>query len=153
MISGETWTADVDALAIRRGDGPFTRVDRRAVAFPPTAYNRIGTAFSSLCGTLVRIEIEQRPARCALPRHTVAQVRPALVPEIVIGQSQGGFAMGVGYALLETLPPFEDGPGNGQWNLGQYVVRADPICRCMISRSKSCPRSPATSPPREWRRS
>ncbi|WP_213806341.1 hypothetical protein [Granulicella sp. dw_53] len=27
------------------------------------------------------------------------------VPEVVIGQSQGGFAMGVGYALLETLPP------------------------------------------------
>ena len=30
--------------------------------------------------------------------------------------------MGVGYALLETLPPYEDGPGNGQWNLGQYVI-------------------------------
>ena len=30
--------------------------------------------------------------------------------------------MGVGYALLETLPPFEGGPGNGQWNLGQYLV-------------------------------
>ncbi len=45
-----------------------------------------------------------------------------LVPEVVLGQAQGGFAMGVGYALLETLPPFEDGPGNGQWNLGRYVV-------------------------------
>jgi CO/xanthine dehydrogenase Mo-binding subunit len=30
--------------------------------------------------------------------------------------------MGVGYALLETLPPLDDGPGNGRWNLGQYVV-------------------------------
>jgi len=46
----------------------------------------------------------------------------ALVPEIVLGQAQGGFAMGVGYALLESLPPYEDGPGNGQWNLGQYLV-------------------------------
>jgi CO/xanthine dehydrogenase Mo-binding subunit len=44
------------------------------------------------------------------------------VPEVVMGQAQGGFAMGVGYALLETLPPFDDGPGNGQWNLGQYLV-------------------------------
>jgi CO/xanthine dehydrogenase Mo-binding subunit len=44
------------------------------------------------------------------------------VPEVVLGQSQGGFAMGVGYALLETLPPYEGGPGNGQWNLGQYLV-------------------------------
>jgi CO/xanthine dehydrogenase Mo-binding subunit len=40
----------------------------------------------------------------------------------VRGQAQGGFAMGVGYALLETLPPYEGGPGNGQWNLGQYLV-------------------------------
>jgi CO/xanthine dehydrogenase Mo-binding subunit len=45
-----------------------------------------------------------------------------LVPELVDGQAQGGFAMGVGYALLESLPPFEDGPGNGQWNLGDYIV-------------------------------
>jgi CO/xanthine dehydrogenase Mo-binding subunit len=41
---------------------------------------------------------------------------------VVLGQSQGGFAMGVGYALLENLPPFETGPGNGQWNLGQYLI-------------------------------
>ena len=45
-----------------------------------------------------------------------------LVPQVVLGQAQGGFAMGVGYALLEDLPPFEDGPGNGQWNLGRYLV-------------------------------
>jgi CO/xanthine dehydrogenase Mo-binding subunit len=45
-----------------------------------------------------------------------------LVPEIVLGQAQGGFAMGVGYALLESLPPYEGGPGNGKWNLGKYLV-------------------------------
>ena len=43
----------------------------------------------------------------------------ALVPEVVLGQAEGGFAMGVGHSLLKTLPPFEDGPGNGQWNLGR----------------------------------
>ena len=30
--------------------------------------------------------------------------------------------MGVGQALLEFLPLYEDGPGNGRWNLGRYVV-------------------------------
>ena len=24
--------------------------------------------------------------------------------------------------MLETLPPYEGGPGNGKWNLGQYLV-------------------------------
>jgi CO/xanthine dehydrogenase Mo-binding subunit len=52
----------------------------------------------------------------------VLECGQALVPEVVLGQAQGGFAMGVGYALLESLPPFETGPGNGQWNLGDYVV-------------------------------
>jgi CO/xanthine dehydrogenase Mo-binding subunit len=52
----------------------------------------------------------------------VLECGQALVPEVVLGQAQGGFAMGVGYALLESLPPFEGGPGNGQWNLGQYLI-------------------------------
>ena len=30
--------------------------------------------------------------------------------------------MSVGFVLLESLPPYEGGPGNGKWNLGQYVV-------------------------------
>jgi CO/xanthine dehydrogenase Mo-binding subunit len=53
---------------------------------------------------------------------SVLECGQALVPEVVLGQAQGGFAMGVGYALLETLPLYEDGPGNGKWNLGQYLV-------------------------------
>jgi CO/xanthine dehydrogenase Mo-binding subunit len=44
------------------------------------------------------------------------------VPQVVVGQMQGGFAMGVGQALHESLPLYEDGPGNGKWNLGQYVI-------------------------------
>src|SRR5215510_12366848 len=78
-VSGQAWTADIDALAVRLGAGKFVRIDRSNVKFPPTDFNRIG-------------------------------------------QAQGGFAMSVGYTLLETLPLYEDGPGNGTWNLGQYIV-------------------------------
>ncbi|SHF49767.1 CO or xanthine dehydrogenase, Mo-binding subunit [Kaistia soli DSM 19436] len=122
-------TADIDALAIRRGDGDFEPLDRSAVAFPPADYNRIGTAFTSLCGTLVRIEIERATGIVRIDKaYSVLECGEALAPEVVRGQAQGGFAMGVGYALLETLPPFEDGPGNGQWNLGQYrIARASDL--------------------------
>jgi CO/xanthine dehydrogenase Mo-binding subunit len=54
--------------------------------------------------------------------YSVAECGQPLVPEVVVGQMQGGFAMGVGQALLETMPLYEDGPGNGKWNLGEYVV-------------------------------
>ena len=122
-MAGEPWTGDVDALAVRKGSGAFQRLDRLSVKFPPTVNNRIGVAFTSMCGTLVRVEIERSTGALRIAKaYSVLECGRALVPEVVIGQSQGGFAMGVGYALLETLPPYEGGPGNGQWNLGQYLV-------------------------------
>ncbi|KAB0264215.1 xanthine dehydrogenase family protein molybdopterin-binding subunit [Microvirga brassicacearum] len=122
-IGDQEWTADIDALAIQLGSAAFTRLDRSAVAFPPADYNRIGTAFSSLCGTLVRVEIERATGVLRIAKaYSVLECGQVLVPEVVVGQAQGGFAMGVGYALLETLPPFEEGPGNGKWNLGQYLI-------------------------------
>jgi CO/xanthine dehydrogenase Mo-binding subunit len=122
-ISGQQWSADIDALAVRYGGGKFIRHERSAVDFPPVTYNRIGAAFSSLCGTLVRIGIKRATGALRIAKaYSVVECGKVLVPELVLGQAQGGFAMGVGYTLLETLPPFEDGPGNGQWNLGRYVV-------------------------------
>ena len=122
-VDGEQWTADIDALAVRRAGGEFVCLDRSYVKFPPTNFNRIGTSYSSLCGTAVRIEIERATGALRIAQaYSVLECGEVLVPEIVLGQAQGGFAMGVGYALLESLPLYEDGPGNGKWNLGQYLV-------------------------------
>ena len=123
QFGGERYRAEIDALAVRRGGGKFERLDRVSVLFPPTNNNRIGTSYTSMCGTLVRVEIERATGALRIAKaYSVLECGRALVPEVVLGQAQGGFAMGVGYALLETLPPFEGGPGNGQWNLGQYLV-------------------------------
>lgn len=122
-LGGLDWAADLDALAVRRGEGPFKVLDRSFIAFPPADYNRIGTSFTSSCGTLVRIAIDRKSGTVRVTHaYSVLECGQVLTPEVVLGQAQGGFAMGVGYALLETLPPFEDGPGNGRWNLGDYVV-------------------------------
>ncbi len=122
-LDGEPWAADIDALAVRKGAGKFVRLNRTRVKFPPTDFNRIGTTYTSACGTLVRIEIERATGALRIAKaYSVFECGEALVPDVVLGQAQGGFAMGVGYALLESLPPFEGGPGNGQWNLGQYLV-------------------------------
>jgi CO/xanthine dehydrogenase Mo-binding subunit len=122
-IHGEQYRAEIDGLALRRGNGKFTRLDRASVKFPPTDNNRIGTTYTSMCATAVRVEIEKASGSLRIAQaYSVFECGRALVPEVVLGQAQGGFAMGVGYALLESLPPFEGGPGNGQWNLGQYLV-------------------------------
>ena len=81
---------------------------------PPTDFNRIGQSYTSLCGTVVRIEIDRSTGALRIAKaYSVLECGQALVPEVVLGQAQGGFAMGVGYALLESLPLYEDGPGNG----------------------------------------
>ena len=122
-IGGQPWTADIDALAVRRGAGKFVRIDRTNVKFPPTDSNRIGSTYTAGCGTLVRIEIDRATGALRIAKaYSVFECGQILVPEVVVGQAQGGFAMGVGYALLETMPLYEDGPGNGKWNLGQYLV-------------------------------
>ncbi|MFB9264199.1 xanthine dehydrogenase family protein molybdopterin-binding subunit [Bradyrhizobium erythrophlei] len=122
-LFGEQYRAEIDALAIRKGGGRFERIDRVSVKFPPTDNNRIGTAYTSMCGTLVRVEIERATGSLRIAKaYSVFECGQALVPEVVRGQAHGGFAMGIGYALLESLPPFEGGPGNGQWNLGQYLI-------------------------------
>src|SRR5216684_1991183 len=123
MVAGQAWTADIDALAVRRGAGKFVRVDRSNVKFPPTDLNRSGPTHTAQCGTLVRVEIERATGALRIAKaYSVLECGQALAPEVVRGQAQGGFAMGVGFALLESLPPYEGGPGNGKWNLGQYVV-------------------------------
>jgi hypothetical protein len=58
-IDGQNWTADIDALALRRGAGKFVRLDRTSVKFPPTDFTRIGTTYTTKCGTLVRVEISR----------------------------------------------------------------------------------------------
>jgi CO/xanthine dehydrogenase Mo-binding subunit len=134
-IGGETWTADIDALAVRTGMGTakarsgasaadrFVRLNRTRINVPPAVNERIGTAYTSTCGTLVRIEIDRATGDLRIVRaYSVVECGQALVPEVVVGQAQGGFARGVGQALLETIPRYEDGPGNGKWNLGAYVV-------------------------------
>jgi len=122
-VAGETWTADIDALAVRAGAGAFARLDRTNSSFPPAVNERIGTSYSSVCGTLVRVEIDRKSGRVRVAKaYSVVECGQALVPEVVVGQAQGGFAMGVGYALLESLPLYEGGPGDGKWNLDRYLI-------------------------------
>jgi CO/xanthine dehydrogenase Mo-binding subunit len=122
-IDGQNWTADIDGLALRRGAGKFIRLDRTSVKFPPTDYTRIGTTYTAQSGMLVRIEINRSTGALRIAKaYSVFECGTALVPQVVIGQTQGAFAMAVGAAFLETLPLYEDGPGNGKWNLGQYLV-------------------------------
>ena len=99
----------------------YNLLDRASVTFPPTLFERIGVGYTSASGTAVAVEIDKATgAVSVLDAVTVLECGRALVPQQVAGQA--GFAMGVGYALHEHLPLYEEGPGNGSWNLDRYRV-------------------------------
>ncbi len=114
-IAGQTWTADIDALAVRKGGGKYARLDRSSVKFPPTDNNRFGTVYRAMCATLVRVEIARATGVLRIAKaYSVFECGKALVPEIVLGQAQGGFAMGVGYALArDRCRLTKTGPATG----------------------------------------
>jgi len=139
-LDGERVRLPLDGLALRRGRSglPASRgalaaggealrgyevVPRRRVYFPPTRRNGAGTVYYTPAAALVEVRV--RPSSGVvqvLRHHTLLECGRTLVPELVSGQIQGGVAMGIGHALHEQLPLYEDGPGSGRWNLDRYVL-------------------------------
>src|SRR5262245_65543670 len=98
-LAGQAWTADIDALAVRRGAGKYIRIDRSSVTFPPTSLNRSGPTYTALCGSVVRIEIDRGTGALRIAKaYSVLECGQALVPHAVLGQALGGLADGVGEA-------------------------------------------------------
>jgi len=121
-IGGAMVRLPVDALSLRQGDANGYRVlDRRAVFFPPTKNNNTMVGYNTCVGTLVEIAVDATSGKVAgLNHHTILECGNMLVPELVSGQMQGCLASGIGLALHEEMPLYEDGPGNGTWNFNRY---------------------------------
>ena len=100
---------------VRKGGGKFERLDRASASGFRRPTTTASASRSPRCAARsCASRSSARPARCASPRPTAcSNAARRWCRRSCCGQAQGGFAMGVGYALLETLPPYEGGPGNG----------------------------------------
>jgi CO/xanthine dehydrogenase Mo-binding subunit len=82
--------------------------------------NAMVTYYSAL-GTLVELAVSESSGEVELlSHHSIMECGNQIAPQLVSGQLQGGLAMGIGHALHEYLPLYEDGPGNGTWNFNRY---------------------------------
>ena len=132
VVDGAAVRLPVDALSVRYGDGageakPATTpgryhvLDRHAVFFPPTQNYNAMVGYSTAVGALAELAVDAGSGDVALlAHHTILECGTMLVPDLVSGQIQGGIAIGIGLALHEQLPLYEDGPGNGTWNFNRY---------------------------------
>ncbi len=121
-MGSDIWTGAIDALALRRG-GDWQVQDRRKVDFPPASTERVSETYATICGAIVALSVDRTNGAIKVLRvHEVLDCGRSIVPDLVSGMAQGGIAMGLGHALTEYLPLYEDGPGNGTWNVNRYDV-------------------------------
>ena len=98
-------------------------LDRTEVFYPSARRNNAMATNYSAVGVLAEIVVDKQTGKVdLLTHHTIVECGSQLVPELVSGQIQGGTAMGIGHALYESLPLYENGPGNGTWNFDRYYL-------------------------------
>ncbi|AOJ28648.1 xanthine dehydrogenase family protein molybdopterin-binding subunit [Burkholderia seminalis] len=96
-------------------------LDRKRVFIPPTSRNNAAVTYYTAVGTLVELAVHEATGKVELlTHHSIMECGNQISPQLVSGQLQGGLAMGIGHALHEYLPLYEDGPGNGTWNFNRY---------------------------------
>jgi CO/xanthine dehydrogenase Mo-binding subunit len=124
-----------DALALKYGEGAPAEskalmtldgwhfLDRTAAYYPSNRRNNAGVTYYAPMATLAEIVVDTASGNVTLlSHHTILECGTQIVPELVSGQVQGGVAMGIGHALKEYLPLYEDGPGDGTWNWNRYEL-------------------------------
>jgi CO/xanthine dehydrogenase Mo-binding subunit len=101
----------------------YVVLDRKRVFIPPVQRNNAAVTYYSAVGTLVELAVHEASGKVELlTHHSIMECGNMISPQLVSGQLQGGLAMGIGHALHEYLPLYEDGPGNGTWNFNRYHV-------------------------------
>lgn len=112
----------LDALSLRFGaDHDYKMAPRTAISYPPAQRNNAGVTYYTAVATSVELSIDRANGEIdLLNHHTVVECGNMIVPQLVSGQIEGGIAMGIGHALHEYLPLYEEGPGNGTWNFNRY---------------------------------
>lgn len=124
-----------DVLSVRYGDGAAQKLKKRmttggydfikrsSVKFPSVQRNNAGVTTYAPAACIVEINVDTFTGDIEIMRHhNLLNTGKVIVPELVSGQLQGGVAMGIGHALMEELPLYEDGPGNGTWNFNRYTL-------------------------------
>jgi CO/xanthine dehydrogenase Mo-binding subunit len=108
----------------RRAERPAADYEfqpRRNTIPPPKDSANYGRSLYAPSGALVAVEVDSTTGNVSVKAvELFLDAGRVIQPDLLSGQFQGGVAMGIGYALLEELPPELGGAGDGTWNLNRY---------------------------------
>ena len=124
QVDGWHETLPLDGLATRLAGAAHWRSHYRAHTQPPLLESaRYGRSLYTPSGALVAVRIDSATGTAQVVAvESYLEAGRVLQPDLLEGQVQGAVAMGIGYALLEHLPPLAGGAGEGDWNLHRYSV-------------------------------
>ncbi|MEI2433505.1 molybdopterin-dependent oxidoreductase [Lysobacter yananisis] len=158
-LSGDDARLPLDGVALRWGDGQgagagtptaegYRMIERSRAHYPPTQRNNAGVTYYAAIGTIAEVAVDTATGQIELlDHHSILECGTPIVPELVSSQLQGGLAMGIGHALHEFLPLYEDGPGDGSWNFNRYQLpRARDVAVWAQSGEILPPLSPSDAP-------
>lgn len=118
-----TTTAKMAPATLPLTANGYRVLDRKRAFIPPMSRNNAAVTYYSAMGTLVELAVHEATGKVELlAHHSIVECGNQISPQLVSGQLQGGLAMGIGHALHEYLPLYEDGPGNGTWNFNRYQL-------------------------------
>lgn len=113
----------IDYIALGTSESDLSIVQRTNLVNPPPVNSRFGRYAYSPCAALISVTVDEKTGEVAV-KECISALSAGVqhCPELVAGQSEGGIAMAMGYALSEDCPNTSEGPGNGTWNLNKYRV-------------------------------
>ena len=113
----------LDAHRLERTPTEYEFQPRRNTIPPPANSQYYGRSLYAPAGALVAVEVDRTTGHVdVLAVELFLDAGRVIQPDLLSGQFEGGVAMGIGYALLEELPPETGGAGDGTWNLNRYRV-------------------------------
>ncbi|MBS7807237.1 molybdopterin cofactor-binding domain-containing protein [Variovorax sp. PCZ-1] len=123
-INGGKMLLPIDGLALQASASQSWQVITRQDLIPPDPKAALyGRSLFAPSGVLVAVELDPKNGQ---PKVTDVELMvdagKVLQRDLLMGQAEGGIAMGIGYALLEDLPLEAGGAGDGKWNLDRYHV-------------------------------
>ncbi len=124
QVDGWQDTLPLDGLATRlAGAAPWRRHYRAHTQPPLPESAHYGRSLYAPSGALVAVRVDSATGAVQVVAvESFLESGRVLQPDLLEGQVQGAVAMGIGYALLEQLPPQAGGAGEGDWNLHRYRV-------------------------------
>jgi CO/xanthine dehydrogenase Mo-binding subunit len=129
--------------------GGYEFIKRSKVNFPSVQRNNAGVTTYTPAACIVELNVNTFTGEVEIMRHhSLLDPGQVIVPEFVSGQQQGGIAMGIGHALMEELPLYEDGPGDGTWNFNRYTLPRAQDVAVWTQTADYLPPLTDTSPPK-----